>query len=87
MHYTFADNEVQGALLIDASNAFSTINRHAAIHNIKSICPSLNQIILNTYRAPIRCVICGDEEITSAESTTQGDPLAMYALSHVCPSG
>ena len=78
----FAEEEVQGALLVDASNAFNTINRHAALLNIKSICPSLYQILLNTYRAPIRCIICGDGEITSSEGTTQGDPLAMamYAL-------
>ena len=78
----FAEEEVQGALLVDASNAFNTINRHAALLNIKSICPSLYQILLNTYRAPIRCIICGDGEITSSQGTTQGDPLAMamYAL-------
>lgn len=37
---------------------------------------------MNTYRAPIRCIICGDVEITSSEGTTQGNPLAMamYAL-------
>ena len=37
---------------------------------------------MNTYRAPVRCIICGDGEITSSEGTTQGDPLAMamYAL-------
>ena len=82
MRQFFAEEEVQGALLVDASNAFNTINRHAALLNIKSICPSLYQILLNTYRAPIRCIISGDGEITSSEGTTQGDPLAMamYAL-------
>ena len=82
MRQFFAEPEVHGALLVDASNAFNTINRQAALHNIKSICPPLYQILVNTYRAPIRCIICGDGEITSSEGTTQGDPLAMamYAL-------
>ena len=78
----FTGPDVQGALLVDASNAFNTINRQAALHNIKAICPTLHQILVNTYQTPIRCIICGDGEITSSEGTTQGDPLtmAMYAL-------
>ena len=39
MRQFFAEPEVQGALLVDASNAFNTINRQSALHNIKSICP------------------------------------------------
>ena len=74
MRHFFAEPEVHGALLVDA---FNTINRQAALHNIKSICPPLYQILVNTYRAPVRCIICGDGEITSSEGTTQGDPLAM----------
>ena len=83
MRQFFAEPEVQGALIVDASNAFNTINRQSALQNIKSICPPpLYQILMNTYRAPVRCIICGDGEITSSEGTTQGDPLAMamYAL-------
>ena len=67
-------------ILVDASNAFNTINRHAALHNIKSICPPLFQILANTYRVPISCIICGDGEISSSEDTTQGDPLGMLLL-------
>ena len=82
MHQFFVESEVHGVLLVDASNAFNTINRQAALHNIKSICPPLYQVLMNTYKAPVRCIICGDGEITSSEGTTQGDPLAMamYAL-------
>ena len=82
MRQFFAENDVEGALLVDASNAFNTINRQAALHNVSSICPPLSQILVNTYQAPIRCIISGDGEIVSSEGTTQGDPLAMamYAL-------
>ena len=82
MRQFYAEQNVQGVLLVDASNAFNTINRQVALHNIKSICPPIHQILVNTYQAPIRCIICGDGEISSCEGTTQGDPLAMamYAL-------
>ena len=36
-----------------------------------------SQILVNTYQAPIRCIISGEGEISSSEWTTQGDPLAM----------
>ena len=45
------------------------------------ICPPLSQILTNTYRAPVRCIISGDGEISSSEGTTQGDP---YSHGHVC---
>ena len=68
--------------MVDASNAFNSINRKAALHNINVSCPSLAQVLINTYRAPVRLFITGSGEISSTEGTTQGDPLAMsiYAL-------
>ena len=82
MHETFADLETEGALLVDATNAFNSVNRQAALHNISVMCPSLSQVLTNTYQAPVRCVVQGNGEILSTEGTTQGDPLAMamYAL-------
>ena len=64
-------------LLIDASNAFNRMNRMAALHNIRIICPKIATFIINTYRMPARLFIAGGGEITSREGTTQGDPLAM----------
>ena len=32
----------KGALLVDASNAFNSINRQAALHNISVLCPALS---------------------------------------------
>ena len=65
-----------------ASNAFNSINRQAALHNISVLCPSLSTVLNNTYQAPIRMIITGSGEISSSEGTTQGDPLgmAMYAI-------
>ena len=82
MRQTFADEETECALLVDATNAFHSINRQAALHNISVICPPLAQVLFNTYQAPVRCVIQGSGEVSSSEGTTQGDPLttAMYAL-------
>ncbi len=77
MRQTFADEETEGALLVDAANAFNSINRQAALHNISIICPPLAQVLFNTYQAPVRCVIQGGGEVSSSEGTTQGDPLAM----------
>ena len=78
----FVDEETEGTLLVDPTNAFNSINRQAALHNIGIMCPPLAQVLFNTYQAPVRCLIQGGGEIFSSEGTTQGDPLAMvmYAL-------
>ena len=82
MRQAFANVETEGALLVDATNAFNSINRQAALHNISIICPSLAQVLSDTYQALVHCVIQGGGEILSSEGTTQGDPfaMAMYAL-------
>lgn len=63
------------------TNAFNSINRMAALHNIRLLCPSIANILINCYRAPTKLFIGGDA-LLSQEGTTQGDPLSMpmYAL-------
>ena len=82
MRHIFQSPESEAVLLVDATNAFNSLYRQAALHNISVICPPLAQILINTYRAPIRLIVTGSGEIASTEGTTQGDPLAMamYAL-------
>jgi hypothetical protein len=82
MRKIFQTPESEAVLLVDASNAFNSLNRNAALHNISITCPSIAQILINTYRAPVRLFVTGSGEISSTEGTTQGDPLAMamYAL-------
>ena len=83
MHSIFEEEETDAALLIDASNAFNALNRAAALHNIRVLCPPIATYAINTYRQSARLFITGGSELKSAEGTTQGDPLAMaiYAIS------
>ena len=83
MHRIFEADDTDAVLLVDASNAFNALNRAAALHNIRVLCPVIAFYAINTYRLSARLFITGGKEITSAEGTTQGDPLAMalYALS------
>ena len=85
MRSIFQDADCEGCLLVDATNAFNSINREAALHNVSVLCPSLSPVLINTYRAPVRMIVVGSGEISSTEGTTQGDPLAMamYALAVV----
>ena len=70
-------------LLIDAENAFNSINRKVTLHNLKFICPIIATSIVNCYVTPLRLFIAGMGQILSSEVTTQGDRKAMraYALS------
>ncbi|EDO26574.1 predicted protein [Nematostella vectensis] len=79
----FQHEQTDAVMLVDASNAFNSVNRAAALHNIRVLCPTLAPFVINTYRLPARLSVAGGKELVSAEGTTQGDPLAMsmYALS------
>ena len=45
----FQSEGVEAALLVDASNAFNSLNREAALHNIRYTCPSLAKVLINIY--------------------------------------
>ena len=68
--------EVEGILLIDAQNAFNSLNRDLALKNVDILCPSLTHAIRNSYSTPSDLYI-NRSIIKSQEGTTQGDPLAM----------
>ena len=82
MRLIFEDSSTEAVILVDANNAFDSINRKVALHNIQVTCPSFSKILINTYRSPSRLIILGGAEIQSTEGTTQGDYFAMsfYAL-------
>ena len=81
VHDSFEHEDTEAVLLIDARNAFNSLNRKVALHNVRFTCLELSIILQNTYGAPSDLFING-ETIQSEEGTTQGDPLAMpmYAL-------
>ena len=78
----FADKECEAVLLVNASNAFITINRQAMMHNISVICPTLATYVKNTDEVAPRLFVAKDLELRSEEGTTQRDPISMgaYAL-------
>ena len=75
----FNDEDTEGIIQVDASNAFNSINRQILLHNAKIICPQFATYIYNSYCVPARLFIVGGKEIKSSEGTTQGDPIAMAA--------
>ena len=82
MRNIYDEEETDGILLIDASNAFNSLNRKVLLNNIRYICPSLSTYVRNCYGKPSRLFIAGGEELSSAEGTTQGAPEAMDAYGH-----
>ena len=80
----FETDENEAVLLVDATNAFNSLNKQVALHNIRRLCPTLSTILINNYRSPTELFVDGST-LFSQEGTTQGDPLAMpmYALAIV----
>ena len=74
MHDIFSEENTEAVLLIDAENAFNSINRKVMLHNMKPLCPLISTYISNCYAAPASL---GGDEILSQKGTTQDDPTSM----------
>ena len=73
MRKLFQDPDTEGVLLVDAKNAFNTLNRQAAMWNVKVLCPSLGPTVINIHRFHGELFV-GGEKLQPCEGTTQGDP-------------
>ena len=74
MHDIFNDGNTKGILLIDAENAFNSINRKVMLHDLKFKCPVTASYMSNCYMYPARLFIISGRELLSKQGTTQGDP-------------
>ena len=73
MRRIYEDPATEGILLVDASNAFNSMNRKAALNNIKYTCPEFSCYVNNLYRGDAELFVANSEEtVRSCEGTTQG---------------
>ena len=81
MWQVFETSKVEATIIVDALNAFNTLNHQNVLRNIQRLCPSLATVLINTYCEAVQLHIDG-ETLLSQEGTPQGDPLAMamYAI-------
>ena len=74
MRNIFEEDDCDAVLLVEAANAFNSINGAA---NISRLCPIAYVYAYNCY-APHACLfVVGGKELKSKEATTQGDPVSM----------
>ena len=68
-----------GVLLVDASNAFNSLNHAALLWNVRILWPHCSCFFFNIYRGWALLIVRGtDEFLFSCEGVTQRDPLYMF---------
>ena len=84
MRSIFSSDDTKAISLVDTSNGFNSSNGRVALRNVCHLCPTLANILINTYREPSELLV-SSRVIWSEEGATQGDPLAMtlYALATI----
>ena len=75
----FKETDLEAILLIDAKNAFNSVNRDLALRNIEKFCPSLYRSTYNSYREPSN-LFTNKQTLFSQEGSTRGDPLACRCM-------
>ena len=76
----FEDTSCDCVLLVDATNAFNSLNHLTALHNILHTCPALAKIIINRYRSASYLFVCGSE-LKLEEGTRVGQYTGIIVIS------
>ena len=63
----YNDGNNDAVLLVDASNAFNSLNREVLFRNISYICPAISVFVKNCCNSPSRLFITGGKELKSDE--------------------
>ena len=65
--------------MVDAANAFNSLNRSAMLLHARVFWPQCARFLFNTYRGWSMLIVRGASEcLYSKEGVTQGDPLSMF---------
>ena len=82
MREIFKADETDAALLVDASIATNSLNRTAALHNIRVLCPTIAIYAINIYRAPSRLLVIRGNELESSGVQRKGSlyPVSLQPL-------
>ena len=51
------ESDTEALLLVDAENAFNSLNREVVLRNALHLCPSLGRVLFNTYREPVNMFV------------------------------
>lgn len=73
----FEKEDTDEVNLVNASNAFISLKRKAVLHDIRTVCPEIYTVLINTYRLPVCMIILGEGELPSVEGTIQGNDFAV----------
>ena len=63
MNMMYEDKNTDVVLLVDASNAFSSLNRQSFLHNISYLCPSIATFVKNCYSTPSRLFLQEEQKL------------------------
>ena len=58
MRQLFTVPETEAVILVDATNAYNSLNRRAALQNIHHLCSSLSSCVHACMRASVSVCVC-----------------------------